>query len=131
MKKILVFVMLCLFAVQANAALIRNRTGCSIVVNMICYSKATCGAPSMCTASITVPPGGTATLPTCGCVAPSLQGYVVCWDAPCANVCVGVSDAAGGPCPNLPIANVLPACPGCNSANANIFYNMMGDLVIQ
>lgn len=122
--------MLCLFVTTANAALIRNRTGCTIVVNMFCYDPSTCTA-TPCSAAIVVPAGGIAALPTCSCSTATLQGYAVCWGAPCANVCVPVSDAAGGPCAFFPTSNILPACPGCNNNTAKIFYNMMGDMVIQ
>lgn len=136
MKKFLLLASLCMITVITQAQLrIKNNTDCQIVVTPFCYNPANC-TPVLCGAgAVTVAGKGTALLPICGCAAPSLQGYAVCWTAPgCAGTCVAVSNVAPPPpCLTFPPSSAFPPCSAtvCNTGPYTVSFDAAGNLVVQ
>ena len=133
MKKLMLLAFLCLSFVASHAAVIINTTGCSLTLQPVCYNPPpNCLAIVPCGPVIHIPGGGgpVPLPPPCGC---PLQGYTICYSPGfpgCAGICVNISDAAGGPCFNFPIAAVLPPCPACGNRPFNIFWDPAGNLII-
>jgi hypothetical protein len=131
MKKLIFLALLCLSFVAAHAGpQILNHTNCPLQLTPVCYDPQQC-AYSACGPVVVIPPSSAVPLPPpCGCPAPLLQGYVLCYIQICPNLCTTISDAAGGPCANFPITTTLQPCRQCGNAILTISWDSFGNMVI-